>query len=53
MNLEFLSGRSEDHIYREPDIDDPGELRAIDPGAITVGAAVKIVFEIIMPASSS
>lgn len=47
VNPELLSGRSEGHTYREPvaadDIDVPG---AIDPGAITVGAAVRVVYRI-------
>lgn len=46
VNPETLSGRSEGHVYREPVVDDPGELRAMDPGAIAVGAAVNVVFRI-------
>ena len=33
-------------MHREPEIDDPGEIKAVDPGAITVGGAVSILFEI-------
>jgi uncharacterized protein YggE len=46
VNPEELSGRYEGHVHREPVIDDPGELMAIDPGAITVGAAVNVVYAI-------
>jgi uncharacterized protein YggE len=47
VNPESLSGRSEGHTYREPEaIDDSGEPGAIDPGAITVGAAVNVVYQI-------
>jgi uncharacterized protein YggE len=46
VNPEELSGRYEGHVHREPIIDDPGELKAIDPGAITVGAAVNVIYEI-------
>ncbi|HEV3261173.1 MAG TPA: SIMPL domain-containing protein [Gemmataceae bacterium] len=45
-NPETLSGRHEGHVHQEPAADDPGELKAIDPGAITVGAAVNVVYEI-------
>jgi uncharacterized protein YggE len=45
-NPEALSGRSESYVSKEPVVDDPGELKAIDPGAITVGAAVNVLFEI-------
>lgn len=47
VNPEQLSGRYEGHTYREPappdDEDEPG---AIDPSAITVGAAVYVVYEL-------
>lgn len=47
VNPEALSGRNEGHVYREPlAVDDSGELKAVDPGAITVGAAVVIYFEL-------
>ena len=46
VNPETLSGRYEGHVHREPEIDDPGEIKAVDPGAITVGGAVSILFEI-------
>src|SRR4051794_26691276 len=43
VNPEFLTGRSEGHTYREPAVvDDTGEPGAIDPGAISIGAAVKV-----------
>jgi uncharacterized protein len=46
VNPETLTGRSEGHVHQEPDVDDMGELRAIDPGAIAVGAAVQVIYEI-------
>ncbi len=47
VNPELLSGRNEGHAYREPaPIDDAGEPGAMDPGAITVGAAVNVVYQI-------
>jgi uncharacterized protein YggE len=46
VNPESLSGRGEGHTFREPAPDDSGEPGAIDPGAITVGAAVQVVYRI-------
>lgn len=47
VNPEVLTGRSEGHTFREPAaVDDSGEPGAIDPGAITVGAAVNVVYQI-------
>ena len=47
VNPELLSGRSEGHTYREPAaVDDTGEPGAIDPGAISVGAAVNVLYRI-------
>jgi uncharacterized protein len=47
VNPELLSGRSEGHTYREPvTADDADASGAIDPGAITVGAAVSVVYRI-------
>jgi uncharacterized protein YggE len=47
VNPEVLSGRNEGHNYREPlPVDDTGELTAIDPGAISITAAVNILFAI-------
>lgn len=47
VNPESLSGRSEGHTYREPmAVDDAGEPGTLDPGAISVGAAVNIVYRI-------
>lgn len=47
VNPEMLSGRSEGHTYREAaPVDDTGEPGPIDPGAITVGAAVNVVYTI-------
>ena len=46
VNPEAVSGRGEGH-YRETVImDDAGEPGAIDPGAITVGAAVNVTYRI-------
>jgi uncharacterized protein YggE len=45
VNPELLSGRSEGHTYREPHpVEDAGEPGAIDPGAISVSAAVYVVY---------
>jgi uncharacterized protein len=46
MNPDTLAGRSEGHVHQEAEVDDAGELKAIDPGAIAVGAAVNVVYEI-------
>ena len=47
VNPESLSGRSEGHTQGEAsDVDDSGEPAAIDPGAIAVGAAVKVQYRI-------
>ncbi len=47
INPETLTGRGEGHTYREAaPVDDAGEPGAIDPGAITVGAAVNVVCRI-------
>lgn len=47
VNPDSLAGRSEGHTYREPvPADDTGEPGAIDPHAITVGAAVYVVYRI-------
>ncbi len=48
VNPESVSGRSEGHTYREPTpVDDSSEPGAIDPGAITVTAAVNVVYRIV------
>jgi uncharacterized protein YggE len=50
VNPESLSGRHESHSYREPmPVDDPGEPGALDPGAITTGAAVNVLYSIEQP----
>ena len=46
MNPDFLSGRREGHVHYEAVIDDSGDLQAIDPGAITIGAAVTVVYSL-------
>ncbi len=49
INPESLTGRSEGHTYREAaPVDDSGEPGAIDPGAITIGAAVNVVYCIVL-----
>ena len=45
-NPEFVMGRSEGHVHREPAVDDTGEMKAIDPAAISVGAAVYVLYDI-------
>jgi uncharacterized protein YggE len=47
VNPELLTGRAEGHGTREPmALDEGGDVGAIDPGAITVGAAVNVVYQI-------
>ncbi len=45
INPDRLRGR-EGHLVREPVVDDEGPIQAIDPGSISVGAAVMVVFRI-------
>lgn len=46
-NPERLSRRYEGHVANpEVEVDDPGELKALDPGSIAVGGAVSVVYEI-------
>ncbi|MDB5293103.1 MAG: Periplasmic immunogenic protein [Phycisphaerales bacterium] len=50
VSPEVLSGRQEGHVYREPAmVDDVGDSKAIDPGAIPVAAAVNVVYAIVDP----
>ena len=50
VNPESVSDRSEGHTYREPTpVDESGESGAIDPGAITITAAVNVVYRIVTP----
>jgi uncharacterized protein YggE len=47
VNPESVSGRSEGHTHRETTpVDDSGEPGAIDPGAVTVAAAVNVLYRI-------
>jgi uncharacterized protein YggE len=51
VNPEMLSGRSEGHTYREAaPADDVGESAAIDPSAISVAAALNVLYQIAGPA---
>src|SRR4051794_3881798 len=43
-NPEFVTGRNEGHVHREPVVDDTGEVKAMDPAAIAVGAAVRVLY---------
>jgi uncharacterized protein YggE len=43
-NPEFVTGRNEGHVHREPVVDDTGEVKAMDPAAIAVGAAVHVFY---------
>ena len=45
-NPEFVTGRNEGHVHRQPVIDDAGEAKALDPAAISVGAAVHVLYDI-------
>ena len=48
VNPEVLTGRKEGHMLREVmPVDDAGASGAIDPGAIAVGAAVNVVYQIV------
>jgi uncharacterized protein YggE len=49
-NPEFLTGRHEGHLHREPAAEDTAELKAMDPAAIAVGAAVNVLYELESPA---
>ena len=50
VNPESVSGRSEGHSSRETTpVDDSNEPGAIDPGAITVTAAVNVVYRLDTP----
>src|SRR5687767_2265219 len=40
---EFVTGRNEGHVHREPVVEDTGEVKAMDPAAIAVGAAVHVL----------
>ena len=48
VNPDQLRG-NEGHVRREPEIDDEGPSKAFDPGCITVGAAVVVVFALVDP----
>jgi uncharacterized protein YggE len=43
VNPDYLRGQ-EGHVVREPEPDDEGPAKAFDPGSISVGAAVVVVF---------
>jgi len=45
-NPEFVTGRNEGHVHREAVVDDAGEVKAMDPAAISVGAAVHVLYDI-------
>lgn len=48
VSPEMITGRSEGHTYGEAaPVDDVGESSSIDPGAIIVGAAVNISYQIL------
>ncbi len=46
VSPDMLTGRNEGHVQREFTPDDDGEVNAFDPGAITVGGAVAMAFNI-------
>lgn len=48
VNPDQLRGH-EGHVTREPELDDDGPAKAFDPGSITVGAAVVVVFALTDP----
>jgi uncharacterized protein len=47
VNPELVTGRNEGHVHQEPFIDDTGtDVKAMDPAAIAIGAAVHVRYEI-------
>ena len=48
VNPDQLRGH-EGHVIREPDLDDDSPAKAFEPGSITVGAAVVVVFALTDP----
>lgn len=46
VNPDILTGRRESHSRTQIEADDAGELRAFDPGAITVAGAVRVAYSI-------
>ncbi len=46
-NPEFVNGRNEGHVHSEAVVDDAGDVKAMDPAAIAVGAAVHVLYEIV------
>ena len=49
VNPDILTGRNEGHVTRQMEPDDSGEIRAFDPGSITVGGAVVAAYAILAP----
>ena len=47
VNPDILTGRNEGHVRVQVEPDDTGDLRAFDPGAITVAGAVRVGFSIL------
>lgn len=52
INPDILTGRNEGHVRVQVEPDDSGDLRAFDPGAITVAGAVRVGFSINSDAST-
>jgi len=46
VNPQSLGGKHEGHVHNDPAADDTGDLRALDPAAIAVGAAVNVLYEL-------
>lgn len=52
VNPDIITGRKEGHVRVQVEPDDAGELKAFDPGAITVAGAVRIGYSIIADADN-
>jgi uncharacterized protein YggE len=46
LNPDRLRGNESHHVVTEPQVDEEGPLRAIDPGSIVIGGAVLVSFRI-------
>jgi len=46
VSPDLVSGRGEGHALRDLHAEEESDHQALDPGALTVGAAVRMLFEI-------
>lgn len=47
VNPDILTGVRDGHVHRQVSAEDTGTLRAFDPGAIPIGAAVQVVYAVV------